>query len=373
MNKTVYLHPQSKLKPFIHNHKTFEVPADVQNLTLEPINDEQVRLRWSQTTDLDVKFGGQVYVRHSPRTDGSGTFANSTDLIEALSGNSTEAIVPAKAGEYVIKFRDLGGRFSDGEASVILTIPTTREELVLPVIREQTAFSGTKTNVTVSSNQLKLTNPSTNAEGTYNFSNLIDLGAIFSLKIRSHILSTSQNVSDLFDDIPDLDARVDFDGAAAEKVNGSLFVRTTTDNPSSSPTYTSYNKFQSGTFRARGFDFKAVLETTDINENILVAELGVDAFLQARTEQSTTLISSGAGAKAVTFAAPFFTGTSAIGGSTSAYPPSIGITAQNMASGDFFEITNITGTGFTVTFKNSSNTAISRNFSYSAVGYGRGG
>lgn len=350
-----------------------EVPADVQNLTLEPINDEQVRLRWSQTTDLDVKFGGQVYVRHSPRTDGSGTFANSTDLIEALSGNSTEAIVPAKAGEYVIKFRDLGGRFSDGEASVILTIPTTREELVLPVIREQTAFSGTKTNVTVSSNQLKLTNPSTNAEGTYNFSNLIDLGAIFSLKIRSHILSTSQNVSDLFDDIPDLDARVDFDGAAAEKVNGSLFVRTTTDNPSSSPTYTSYNKFQSGTFRARGFDFKAVLETTDINENILVAELGVDAFLQARTEQSTTLISSGAGAKAVTFAAPFFTGTSAIGGSTSAYPPSIGITAQNMASGDFFEITNITGTGFTVTFKNSSNTAISRNFSYSAVGYGRGG
>ena len=46
---------------------------------------------------------------------------------------------------------------------------------------------------------------------------------------------------------------------------------------------------------------------------------------------------------------------------------------QHMASGDFFEVTNITGTGFTVTFKNSSNTAVSRNFSYSAVGYGRGG
>ena len=78
------------------------------------------------------------------------------------------------------------------------------------------------------------------------------------------------------------------------------------------------------------------------------------------------------GAKNVVFAAPFFTGTSAIGG-VNFYPPSIGITAQNMASGDFFEVTNITGTGFTVTFKNSSNTAVSRNFSYSAVGYGRGG
>ena len=350
-----------------------EVPADVQNLTLEPINDEQVRLRWTQTTDLDVKFGGQVYIRHSPRVDGSGTFANSTDLIEALSGNSTEAIVPAKQGEYVLKFRDLGGRFSDGEASVILTIPSLREELSLPSIREQTAFSGSKTNLTVASNVLKLTDPASNPEGSYNFANVLDLGNTFSLKIKSHIISTSTNVSDLFDDIPDLDARVDFDGAAAEKVNGSLFVRTTTDNPSGSPTYSNYNKFQSGTFRARAFDFKAVLDSTDTNENILVTELGVDAFLQARTEQSTTLISSGAGAKAVTFAAPFFTGTSAIGGSTTAYPPSIGITAQNMASGDFFEVTNITGSGFTVTFKNSSNTAVSRNFSYSAVGYGRGG
>ena len=73
------------------------------------------------------------------------------------------------------------------------------------------------------------------------------------------------------------------------------------------------------------------------------------------------------------FAAPFFTGTSAIGGSTSAYPPSIGITAQNMASGDYFEVTGITGSQFSITFKNSSNTAISRNFSYQAVGYGRGG
>jgi len=349
------------------------LPADVQNLTLEPINDEQVRLRWTQTTDLDVKFGGQVYVRHSPRTDGSGTFANSTDIIEALSGISTEAIVPAKAGEYVLKFRDLGGRFSSGEASVILTVPTLREQLALPTIREQTAFSGTKTNVQVTSNNLTLTNPASNATGSYTFNSVLDLGAVFSLKINSHIISTSANVSDLFDSIPDLDARVDFDGAAAEKVNGALLVRTTNDNPTGSPSYGSFNKFQSGTFRARAFDFKAELETTDTNENILVSELGVDAFMQARTEQSTTLISSGAGAKNVVFSAPFFTGTSAIGGSTSAYPPSIGITAQNMASGDFFEITNITGTGFTVTFKNSSNTAVSRNFSYSAVGYGRGG
>ena len=349
------------------------LPEDVSNLTLEPINDDQVRLRWTQTTSIDVKFGGQVYIRHSPRTDGSGTFANSTDIIQAVSGISTEAIVPAKSGEYVLKFRDLKGNFSSGEASVILTVPSLKEQLSLPSIREQTAFSGTKTNTSVSANQLTLTNPATNASGSYNFANVLDLGATFSLKIKSHIVNTSANVSDLFDSIPDLDARVNFDGAAAEKVNAALLVRTTTDDPTGSPTYGSYNKFQSGIFRARAFDFKADIDTEDTNENILIQELGVDAFLDSRTEQSTTLIASGAGAKDVTFAAPFFTGTSAIGGSTSAYPPSIGITAQDMASGDFFEVTNITGTGFRITFKNSSNAAVDRNFSYSAVGYGRGG
>ena len=80
----------------------------------------------------------------------------------------------------------------------------------------------------------------------------------------------------------------------------------------------------------------------------------------------------GAGAKAITFTNAFFTGTASLGG-TNAYLPSIGITAQNMASGDYFEVTSISGTGFTVTFKNSAGTAISRNFNWSAVGYGVAG
>ena len=49
------------------------------------------------------------------------------------------------------------------------------------------------------------------------------------------------------------------------------------------------------------------------------------------------------------------------------------VTPQNMATGDFYEITSITGSGFNIKFKNSSGTVISRNFSFSAVGYGKGG
>ena len=44
-----------------------------------------------------------------------------------------------------------------------------------------------------------------------------------------------------------------------------------------------------------------------------------------------------------------------------------------MASGDYFEVSSVSGTGFTVHFKNSSNASIDRNFTYQAVGFGKGG
>jgi len=59
------------------------VPANVSNLTAEPISEKLIRLRWDLSTDVDVTHGGRVYVRHSTKTDGSGTFSNAVDLIEA--------------------------------------------------------------------------------------------------------------------------------------------------------------------------------------------------------------------------------------------------------------------------------------------------
>ena len=102
------------------------LPSNVTGLTAEPINEKLVRLRWNRSTDLDVTHGGFVYIRHdSSRTDGTGTFENAVDLIEAVPGNSTSAIVPAITGEYILKFKDDGGRFSTGAVSYThLTLPT---------------------------------------------------------------------------------------------------------------------------------------------------------------------------------------------------------------------------------------------------------
>ena len=377
------------------------IPGDVTGLTGEPISDKLVRLRWNLSTDLDVTHGGRVYVRHSTKTDGTATFSDATDLVEALAGNTTTAEVPYLEGEYILKFQDDGGRFSAGEASVILDLPDNLAPLIALTRREDLdvpKFQGVKTNVAfdATTNSLNLSGLGEFDSiadfdavgslddiggiaplGNYEFGGapgtaFLDLGSVFSLDLKRHFLTEAFFPSDLFDSISDVDARVDFDGATATKVNAEMLVAVTQDDPTSgSPTYTPFQTFANGTYKGRGFKFKVNLTSNDPDQDIRVFQLGYTGSFQRRTEQSTTTIASGAGAKAVLFTDSFFTGTSAIGGVNSNLP-SIGITAQNMASGDFFELSNISGAGFTVHFKNSSNASVDRNFTYQAVGFGKG-
>jgi predicted phage tail protein len=377
------------------------LPGNVTGLTAEPISEKLVRLRWNLSTDVDVIHGGRVYVRHSTKTDGSGTFTNSVDLIEALAGNTTTAEVPYLEGEYILKFRDDGDRFSPGETSVIIDLPDNQAPLITQTRREDTdspKFQGTKTSIdfdsatgTINLAGSGLFDTITDfdaigslddfggiaSSGTYDFGgtaggDTLDLGGVFSLDLKRHFLTEGFYPSDLFDSRGLIDDITDFDGATATEVNAEMLVRVTQDNPSSgSPTYSDFQTFANGTYKGRGFQFRAKLTSNDTAQDIRVSQLGYTASLQRRTEQGN-VIASGAGAKAVTFTNPFFVGTSSLLGANSNLP-SVGINAQNMASGDYFEVSSISGTGFTVHFKNSSNASIDRNFTYQAVGFGKGG
>ena len=368
-------------------------PADVQNLTMEPVTNKLIRLRWTESTDPDVIHGGKVYVRHSNKTDGTGTFQNSIDLIEALAGNTTEAVVPSIDGEYILKFRDDQGNFSTGETSVILDLPDLIDSQRILSDREDTdstPFGGTKTNVAVSGGALELSDPSSNLTGTYDFASTLDLGAVFSLNLQRLVQSIgftvgAANTIDAL--IPtgtfwdDYAQNGNFDGPAINDVSASIAVRTTEDNPSGSPTYTQFNTFANGTFKGRGFQFRLTLKSESIAHNISIQQLGIFAAFESRTERSyvsggstsTAPLSSGTSSSGldVTFGSPFFTGTSSLGG-VNAFLPSVGITIQGAASGDYFELSNVSGTGFNIKVKNGSS-FINKQFTFQAVGYGKGG
>ena len=356
-------------------------PEDVTNLTFEDISPNSGRLRWTQTTSLDVKVGGKVHVRHSSLTNGNGTWNNSVDLIDAIPGSSTEVIIPKLTGETLVKFADDGGRFSTNATSIIIQTSAQKAETLLVKNQREdqispTPFSGSKTNTEYDSDldALQLTSSSgdINSSGSYSFADTLDLEGVFALDVQRYFVTRGVRPSDLIDVWPDIDARSDWDGDVIDDVNASLSIRATDDNPSSSPTWGSWVSLKNGTFSGRAFQFKTDLTSGDTTENILIDQLGYEARLDQRTEHSTGVVASGTSAKTITFTKPFWTGTSSLGGSTTAYLPSVSIVVHGMSSGDFIDMGTVTGTQFTVTLKNSSGSAINKNFSWTAVGYGRG-
>ena len=69
-------------------------------------------------------------------------------------------------------------------------------------------------------------------------------------------------------------------------------------------------------------------------------------------------VASGTGTKSITFDKSFFA------------VPAIGISAQNMATGDTFSISNKTIDGFDIVFTDNSGSNINRLFDFVAVGHG---
>ena len=246
------------------NDLTFEAigktarPQDVTNLRIEPISDQFVRLRFDKATDVEVTHGGNVVVRASNLADGTATFTNSVDVIPALPGNVSESIVPNIVnGEYILKFRDDGGRLSEGETSVIvnspdpfpkLTVLTDREDLDSP------PFGGTKVDCFFSDdvNGLVLGSLVTLDDeadfdaiadfdfigavditgGSYEFANTLDLGGKQPLRLRRHFVTQGFYPNDLIDRrTGNIDTWTDFDAATAFDVGASLLVAVTDLDP----------------------------------------------------------------------------------------------------------------------------------------------
>ena len=235
------------------------LPADVQNVRIEPLSDQFVRLRFDQATDVDVLHGGNVVIRSSNLTTGS-TFTNSVDVLPALSGNVSESIVPNIVnGTYHLKFKDDGGRLSSGDASVtmIQTVPNAFPKLTVLEDREDTdspPFAGAKVDCFFSDdvNGLVLGSLVTLDDepdfdsiadfdflgavditgGSYEFANTLDLGGKQPLRLRRHFVTQGFYPNDLIDKRSgNIDTWTDFDAATAFNVGASLLVATTDLDP----------------------------------------------------------------------------------------------------------------------------------------------
>ena len=361
-------------------------PQTIPDLFIAPIDQHNAELYWPQATDLDVRVGGQVRIRHSPLVDGSATWGRANDIVPAVNGSSTRKIVPLLEGTYLIRAVDSLGNESAGVASVVVDLPAPQDTLLIQEYREEDntpPFNGTGTDMAYSETELGLILASGTlvdgmatdgnwdalglidyiggavSQGNYQFSETLDLGGVYDIELRAILQTRAFEPGNTWDDrLGLIDLWDDIDGDDLGGANCQLYVRTTSTAPAGSPTWATWQPFVNNTQRGRGFQFKLVANSSNPAQNVVVEQLGVVTQFERRTEAQRNL-TSGAGSYTITFPTAFY-GT-----------PSIGITAQDMDTGDYFTVSSATRAGFSVTFRNSAGSIVSKTFDYQAVGHGR--
>ena len=351
-------------------------PSDVEDFSCNIVGQE-AHLSWNQIPDLDLAY---YQLRFSEETDGTADWQNSVNLVSKVSRPATSISVPARAGTYLIKAVDKLGNFSSNATAIISNVTDTVNHNSIATQSEHPDFLGTLTNTVIADDSIRLdsselfdsasglfddettrffdsgvSNADFFATGNYEFADVIDIGAKHTARITASLTQTSDNPDDLFDNRSgNFDsAPSNFDGDTPANCDAHLEIATSDDNV----TYTAFQNFVIGNYTARYFKFRVFLTSRDLASTPVVSAVTVTIDMPDRIFSGND-ITSGAGTYTVTFTNPFKSVNYAVG-----------ITGEDLATGDFFVVENKTINGFDLTFKNSGGTAISRTFDYIAKGF----
>jgi hypothetical protein len=355
-------------------------PEDVTNFSVNIIGTE-AHLGWTPVSDLDLSH---YRIRHAKETSGA-TYANSIDIADKVSRPANTVIVPAMTGTYFIKAVDKVGNSSENAVSTVAIIESIKGLNSVATSTQSPNFTGSRTNMAVVDNKLQLGTANNFDDvagnfddagglfdggagnvaslGTYEFDTHIDLGAVYTSRVTANMNVARISFVNLFDDasgnFDDRSGLFDGDPQQFDDTNTELLVATTENDPSGSPTYTDFRKFFVGDYKARAFKFKLQMTSTKGTATQQVSALSVTVDMPDRVVAEADVVSgTSASGKAITFSPAF----KSLQG--------VGISAQNLASGDFYAITNKSETGFTIEFFNSASATVSRTFDYVARGFG---
>ena len=336
-------------------------PADVTSLSAN-INQTTAVLSWPPVPDLDLSHYEIRFTRDVPAV-----WSNSVLLVDKVARPATSITVASQTGTYLVKAVDKLDNKSVNAVGTTVAINAS-DTIGLNLIQtftENPSFLGTKTDTTVvDGNSLSLT--LNKVSGTYDFASVFDLGATYNSYVESFIDIVQLNYVDLFDDpTENFDLReglFDGDPAAYDGSTAVVQVATTLDDPlSGTAVFTEFNNLSAGSFLARGYKFRAVLTTNnlDVAPKVTRLEVKIDMpdILQSAEDIQFT------GSTVVTFPNAFYNTSS----------PAVSTSVTGLGSGDFIEITNKTHTGFTITAKDSGGFQLTTQteLDYVARGYGK--
>ena len=331
------------------------IPSDPTGFTSK-VTDSGILLTWDTPSDLDVVSGGTTEIRYVRNDVVVPKWEIAQVVVNNISGSTTTATLPIAPGYYLIKHIDSSGNACANAAQVINSF-VGPDYNAITTISEDPTFAGTKTNCTVVGSTLEL-DPGVMTM-TYLFDNDIDLGSVESIRL---VPSLTAVITDGVTVVADYDPVASVTRFAGPIVDASVSfeVRTTDDDPTGSPTWSDWETFTVGNYRARAFEFRLTAIVASTTYTVEITELSLTADKADVTKRGTST-SSASVDTTVTFATSFYGG---IGG---ADVPYVGCNTVGGSSSDIINITSITKEDFTYSVYNSGSRVV-RVITWQAVG-----
>ena len=366
-----------------------ETPEDVSDFNISMVGSNQMQLSWTPVGDLDIEF---YEIRYSVGVSPTEWF-DTTNLVQVPRRKSNSVTINAIKPPYHLYIKAVDKLGNESANPSIISSNVTKLDAFedISTINEEPTFVGTYTNTFLGADNNN--NPAVTLDtislfddragdfddadssgfffdtgglanniqssGNYIFDNTITLDAIYDATFQVQITMQSDDPYDLFDSGRGAtlfeDAKAPFDGNAPTNNSAVLQIGSSTTSLGDVSSFTTVA--QQGTFKGRYFKFKSLLKSTDNKARPKISGMEIKLVLEKRTETGDD-ISSGTSIKTITFTNNFY------------QTPNISVTGQDLATGDFFVVSNKSKTGFDITFKNSSNTIINKTFDYQAIGYG---
>lgn len=355
-------------------------PANVSGLSLAAIAGA-AHMSWVPSADLDVVVGGRLRMRHVAEGQ-AGEWSNGIDIGPSIPGGAAGAVLPLLAGTYLAKWVDSSG-FESADAALVLTnAPGVLAGNAVATVTEHDAFAGAKAGMAVASfapsasgTALMLDSALTIGEmttpistwgylgaqggvaetGTYDFDGAVDLGAVHTSRLTATLEAYGFNASDLISTRGLVSTWASVVGDNVTDATAVIQVRSTDDNPAGTPTWSAWQPFVTGDWTARAFEFRLLASRVDPTHNVAVAALSVTVDMPDRIASDND-IACPSGGMTVSFPFTFYA------------VPALGITAQGMATGDYYSVSK-TAADFDIQFFNASNAGVARTFDYIARSY----
>lgn len=351
-------------------------PPDVTGFNLQTI-DTTASLSWAPVTAANLDH---YEVRHSPDQTNV-TWQSMVPIAQNVVGSFVQ--VPALSGVFAVKAFTAQGKESANPALIITNTSGLDTNIVATLTATHTtSYSGTFTNAALDAARRIVLAPNAPdlfsvsdlfslpqhdllgylvfTNGTFAFTQTIDLGEVYTSRVSAVISATGiRTTDDIWNQI-NVWSLTNVWGSNPSGWDCWVEVRWTSDDPAVNPTWSAWRRLVAGDITARAFQARIRLTTSDTYVTPAVeATITFDMPDETRSGAHIPISVTGT---TISFSPAFFGPDR---------PSIVPVAIEGAQTGDYVDITAISKSGFTATVRNSGGVAQSgRSIDYHAKGWG---